>query len=52
MPRAKRDEYDSAEFRERYLSGETLASLNEWLGVSVTAVYLAAHRRGLAPRFR
>jgi hypothetical protein len=50
MPRARRPEYDSQEFADRYFAGETLRSLAEWLGVTDAAVFKAARRRGLPMR--
>lgn len=51
MPRPRRAEYDSAEFERRYMSGETIASLAQWLGVTDAAVFKAARRRGLPMKF-
>jgi len=50
MPRARRPEYDSDEFKRRYLSGETLASMGAWLGVTPVAVFNAATKRGYPRR--
>lgn len=47
MARPRRAEYESAEFAARYQSGESLASLSDWLGVSVVAIFKAVHRRKL-----
>ncbi|QDP48431.1 MAG: hypothetical protein Tp118SUR00d2C21406231_47 [Prokaryotic dsDNA virus sp.] len=47
MARPRRSEYDSAEFAARYQTGESLASLADWLGVSVVSVFKAVHRRNL-----
>lgn len=43
--RARRAEYDSDEFRDRWHSNEPLRCIAEWLGVSITAVWLAGTRR-------
>ena len=50
MPRARRPEYDSDEFASRYLSGEPLNSLAEWLNVTPPAVLKAAYLRGFKCR--
>lgn len=52
MARAKRPEYDSAEFARRWRSDETLESLAEWLGVCAVAIHRAAYRRGFPSRKR
>ena len=46
MPRAKRPEYDSAAFADRWHSREPLADIASDLGVSIAAVWRAASRRG------
>ena len=51
MARPSRPEYDSAEFRDRWMSGETLQSLSSWLGVSTVAVWSAANRRGFPGKY-
>jgi len=51
MARPSRPEYDSAEFRDRWMAGETLKSLSSWLGVSTVAVWKAAERRGLPGKY-
>ena len=50
MPRARRPEYDSAEFAARWNAGETLESLSAWLGVTNAAVWKAAMRRGFTSK--
>jgi len=52
MPRKRRPEYDSAEFRARWMAGETLESLSSWLGVHPSAIWKAANRRGLPGKYR
>jgi len=51
MARPSRPEYDSAEFRARWMADETLQSLASWLGVSTVAVWRAAKRRGFPGKY-
>ena len=51
MPAPRRSVYDSEEFRRRYHSGETLASIAAWIGVTDAAVLKAASRRGYPGKF-
>lgn len=46
MPRPRSPEYDAPEFRDMWFSRMTLAEIAKSMGVSITAIWKAAERRG------
>jgi len=52
MPRPKRTDYDAPRFRALWLSDATIHAIAAEYGVTTTAIYKAAMRRGFPPKFQ
>lgn len=52
MPRAARPEYDAPEFRRLWLSDVQIHAIAALYGVTTTAIYQAAMRRGFPPKYQ
>ena len=52
MPRPRRLEYDSEEFRIMWMNDVSLHEMAKRFGVSIPMIWQAAMRRGLPPKFQ
>lgn len=52
MARIIRPEYDTPEFEQRYLAGESAKSLAEWVGTTAMGIRSAVKRRKLTKKRR